>query len=1109
MATAEFLARFRSGSGRLARLAKIELPRADGSQIDQVYFGAFDTATPADSVTGYSARLWLGLIEDVGPIHMPGGFGSTDFAPCTGLLTLNAGTPVIFPEDSAAAITATLRESLALHVWTNARVTLYRFFMDDDDFKHAQIVLKDAAVTQWSLKNQSITLTLRQDMGWNRPLMPRIVTRGEFPRAPDSAVGLSLGIKYGDHSARRMRRPWPTQPDNFNYFNILDGTGPTQGAHARAILADTGRGSEATINPDAKVYVAGHRIKSVYDSAVGTGIWMDMEGQMGLVDSLSTVFNDDSGAGMTLPDDLSQTVIANIPQGFTAGTNYARDFHALFDPSDSSFAFFDIVQNLNKVTCEMGSMPTTVTPIDFKIVVGYQTSDDYAYLGLYLNTAGPTSGESFYVRQDWLPESTTPTIYVSGAIDWADLVNQTPPGNFSDFSQLRLHLRWDTNQSPAGQAKVFFMGLAVRCRPKLSLVQTARVIGSRVAPIPSGPGRLKFAPISVPFRQDVKIPAVVEMRSDFYANSLGIPDDNAGTYTGQADALIERAPDILTHALVNYGGIPLADIEAGAGVPGSFSDAHARLAESWGEPKHMLEVSESVDLLTALLGITADSLTQLLRSPYDNRFRLNVWRDDPAVDYPYTIGRYDIRESLGPIVELTPLQQVVTGVRVSYDYDGRDRAPRSEVSLSASGSIAGYDFYGLRDQNMVVVEGQNDRFDFRSTIGGGGLTERNASLTPGPYVPQSSRPRGEGPPYDYEEGFAQHLKSQMSWAEGTQASGSRYQVTWGTMVTAGHNDRLDFIHNGVNKTGTIPAGTYATCEALALAVRDAVNTAAGYAPPADPRFFCNYNRTTHKFYVFKSDGSNTWSIAGSSDYTSDRMQESGWAGLGFFHVSNLTIPQEEYDILYADDERLEEHFGITIIADSTFELAFQSGYYGADSAVSVRNCSDLLGFHPRHDRTRPFSPNGGRAYCGDCPKGDREHAMATAEQLYGPRRDVSCDCRTLTDTRSALALRNRIFDLFRAPRATIRFSTRALPDIERGHVIAFDTSLNTIAPYPAPGRDRSWAGKKFIVTEVVHNMGPDTLQTDVVAVDIGALPTNIVPVGAGVLMGNILWRLTE
>ena len=1086
MATAAFLKRWRSGAGKLHILASIALPRIDGTQTDTLYVGTSDCATPANSGDGSPRRFWLGAIESVGSVSLPGGFGTNDLPLCTGALALNADVAIKFPAGVGGAISTTIRKSLTTHVWINATVTMWRHFDEFADFVDAQSFV-GFAVIDWTL-DDALMIHLRQSTAWNKPLTPRTISRNEFPRALQSAVGAGLPILYGDMSIRKMRRPFPSVPIDASIvklFNVMDANTNASGRHSRGMLVDIGRGGAASINQNAKVLVAGHALKSVYDDQAATAVWLQTDGgKMMLLDSPSTIINSATGAGIGLPDDFAGGIIARLPSDVTIQANMAKDPRNILDPSDTSYAYFNPALSYTDLLAVMEPYPAEAVTFEQAYVIGYVSTPNLAAFRFWIVYGDP----AVYVYVTTLGPSqsaTDPTIYSTG------FYAQGVDAYHSMAARFYAPNPGGGSTTPAGEARVFFMGSILRMAPKKTYIQSERIIEHKFASVPPRTGPLggKYHGPLTQFTQREVIPPVAALVGDFYANVMGVVDDGTGLYTGTAAALIERAPDIMVHMLETYGGVPLAKIERGVSSFGSFVLARSFLTLPSGWTKHAVGVAEDTDLLPVLQWLANESMSMLLVTPYDGLFRLVVWRTDPAVDYPWTFGRSHIRDPRGPTISTTPLPDVVTGVRVIYGYDARRGTQRAESALTFDRSVSGEEYRGLRDQYMTVVTTKNDRLDFQAnTVAGGAWITRVATLAAGSYVPQSTLAPGAG---DVANGLAQQTKFRMAAAEGLATS--RYQVTWGTQVTASYNDLLAFGKTtlGTLTTATIPASKYATCDLLAAACQTAANTAL-----AADVFRCSYDRTKNKYGIWANLSTPVIKIKAGFDYTDSIMQRSTWASLGFYNAgSDFVIPFGSGNRIFGD-VRVEEHYAITNLGHTgaapaptfEFELLWQSGASGSDSAVSVRHCADLLGFGSADDRTIGFSGNNGHSYCGDGPKGNREIDMLKSATLYGPRREVVVQSRTIYHTDTARSLRDRMADLFRAPRTIIRFTTGAAPDIERGQVIAFDSTMDSAnvknqSRIVYPSGDGLWVGKKFVVVEVSHNMGPASLDTEIVAVD--------------------------
>lgn len=1102
MATAQFLNHWRSGSGRLSLLVQVDLPRVDGTQVDTLYASTADTATDAGVDVGEPARMWQGLVRSVGPIHHPGGFANTDLGLATSSVTFYANAEVTFPAGVAAVLTKTLRQSLISHLWPDARVFIYRYIHGLDGFDDAQCILYDANVLEVEVVGDDLTVSLRQAIPWNRPLAPRAVGRKEFARAPDGAIGLPLPSCYGKFRWTPMRRPWTKftaydYPEKARFYYVMTAGQAATGVYSKAVMVDTGRsGAAGTVNREARIAVAGHQLANVSDESVGCSGWIETSTGLAMLDPEGTgyangvaveSFNTSTLAGYKLPAEKRYAMFGMIPSDVVVVSNMADNARQILDPSDNNFAFFDYTALKRTLHYVLPPVPNEFdkASVAYTILIGYQSSSDLAGFNGYVSING---GADVALFGAGIAASVTPKILLGSNI---------APTLAAEY----LWKFYWSGGSPAGKVRLFFVGLMVDFRPIEDVVQSERIVQSRDAVKGIVGAAAIHNPKVTPFNLFAPIgrtPAVTELKGSFYSNYDGVLDDNAGNYTGGALSLIERPTDIIMHLLNVHGGLPLTKIPRVFGDFGSFNAIRSILQVDGVDPVHAFNVTESTDVLSVIQWLTADSMTQFSISPYDGNARVHAWYDSPTVDYPYLLRKEDILQPGGPAVRYTPLTDVITDIRVAYRHDARSGSYRSEATLSPDHSVGGHDWRGLRDQNMEVVEGVNDTFEFQIQVASAGAWTDNArSLAVGVYVPQSTIAPGSGA--DRADGFAQQLR----WATRGGGDVATFQVTYGTQITTDYNDRLAYLRNGGNASAFLTAGTPASCEALAAAVQSAVNTQAG----TTDKFLCGYDRRELKFWVMHNDGANTWHIDGSTTESDAIMQETAWASLGFSQASaDIVIPASPTK-LYADDVRIEKHFAIMGLGETSgfkwrTNLMFQSGGAGADSSTAVRNCADLLGFAPAEDKLADLSPNSGISWCADGGKGILERLMDTTAALYGRRRELSIRARTIQSDHTARALRNRVANLFRGPRPLIEFATRAMPDVERGHVFGFREEM--ARPYPAWGTDGLWVGKRFVVVEVVHPNGPIDLATRVIAVDMTTLPTSIVPVGQGLMLGNIL-----
>ena len=1014
MATTAFLAAWRSYNRHPEVLAKIDLKSLDGLSTKTIYAATAPVTTP-DAVN------WEPLILDVAPIRTQGSLGSTDIA--------LAGTSIRLENRKAGFQTSgTILNLLSAYRFVGSTVTIYLWERGLTSFADAAQVFK-GTVLSCEAAVDGITLELRQRTDWNKPVTPRYVNKKDYPRTPEASAGLPLGLFYGNIPGLWLRRPWPS-PFATGYHALEHLRGGRQ--VAKAVMVDSGRGGGAAVNPDARVLIAGHACKSIIDVTKGTMMFMERDGRLALLESPSSVINSSTEAGIKLADNFDFAWLGLPPAEVLVNANSAFNPRHALEPNDVTFVYLDWTAGYRDLRMRMPTLPDiTYISLTSQIVVGYQSSSGLAGLQVALWDEALTTNQPSAVT---LPVKTTPGEFgTSGAFDWDSVNNPI------------MRVRFDATASPAGWAKIFFIGLIFRFRPREEILQTERFMGRyRTVPRPERGTR------KGPFQLPVMEPAVTELQGKFYGNIQGYADDGSGTYTGVASALIERAPDIVRHLLITYGGQTAAQVENDANIFGSFLEARGVLKDLRGQDLlYALSVSDGTDMMTVLAWLAQSAFVQVFLSPLDDKFKLIVWRDSMPVDYSRVFTPDDVVGPLGLHVELTPHSEVITGVKVAYGFNGFSGAYEQETTLAHDRSVAGYEFRNLRDEYLTVVAGVNDRMDFISD----GITVV-ASLTPGDYTQQS---------------FAEHVRAQMEVAPGI-LEGTTYLVGHGAKVVAGWNDRLE-INDGAVKTATIAAGDYATMEALATAAQTALNAVSSLWLVAYVR-----SGNTGKFTVSKNTASTRTIMAGANS-TSLVRTKSGWATLGIVQFNGDIPVAQTPSVFTADHDRFEEHYWLMGLL-VRFDILWQGGVNGTDSATGSRHCADLLGF-PADSNVELAS-----GYCAFSPKGIREQAMKKAADRYGARRDLSIEGRALYDTRTARDTRNRMADLMSKPRVVVSFATDRAPDLERGRVIAFSSDFDAILPYPGPDSDGLWAGKGFVVTETEQHLGPTAFYTRVVAVSI-------------------------
>lgn len=1057
MATPEFLELHRSGLGNLSWLATIALARADGTQTDTLYVSTREVLTGVNSLTGEPGRLFAALATAFSPVSMRTQFCGTDLPMATGGLTLELDRTVTFPAGVGPAITQTIRQSRATHAWMGARVMIYRSYAELLDAKHQQLILP-GIVVDLEPDDDTLGLVLRQRTDWNRPVTQRYVNRQDHPRAPEDSVGLPAGGRvYGRITGPAMRRPnasagWPA----VCYDGIEQLRKPAR--TTKAIVVDSGRGvPTASPNADAKVLVASHALKSIVDSNAGTMVWLESDGgeMVRLEAPGGSLVNAATGSGILIPDGCNFARVAVPPRAFVPDT-YAAKYavHAL-EPNDVRYALLDQAANYRFLRTQMADVGKHGLPLTIRAILGYQSSATLTgcVLGPCLYGGSVLLPTNTAVHKT-VPASTTPTLvaidFAFGGWNGAASSYWWPDTPWDWGDQFCLQVLFDQTNAhgrglPDSQQwlRIFFMGLSVNVVLDETLLEASRFTG-QYRTVPRGPGQ------HWPYKMPVIEPAITEFRGKLFAAPQGRPDDGPTSVTGIPNSLIERAPDLLQHLLLDAGQEAAANIETGSGS-GSFNVARQYLRWVDGSDLvYSLGISEETDVMTALSWLTSNALMQAHLSPYDDRWRLNVWRTPMTVDYPWALSRYDIMNPRGPKVGATPGPDLITGVRVSYAYDERTGAYAQEASISPTRSVAGYAFRNLRDQCLTVTAGVNDRLDFTPN----GRPLQTATLTAGDYEPDTA---------------IQHLRARMDAATGVDQN--KYMVSYGALIILGYNDQIRVFDTASTFTVYVAAGYYATMGALATAVQTALNGAGigGWS--------CRYS--AGRFYIKNTHAGATLKV-GTSQTDPERAQ-GALSALGYsFILGDRTLASGVE--LPSDDVRYEDHVSITGLYDA-FDLNLQSGPNGADSVTAVRHCGDLIGFTSDADHEWRAMLNGsGQAhgsFCGFCPKGTRERLL-TADV----KRELPVEGRAIADTRSAVSLRNRLVDLLGVDRPPINFETRYLPDIQIGQVVQFRDDMDAWVPYAGYGSNGLWSDKGFVVIEYHHRPGPINDTTEIVAVEV-------------------------
>ena len=1017
ISTAAFRNRWRAVLTRsCVALARIEITSPSALTI---YAATDEVRTPDGS-------HWEPLLGKAISISSPGGFLSSD---------VNLGTADFRLVDKRASFVAngeTVSTVLANYDVVGATVTIILWERGlsswEDRLERFVGVIQTYRVTTGEIRLSAI-----QPVDWNRDVTPRRITMQEYPQAPEESVGAALPTILGRIPGLPMRRPFAASYSDLQYIRELVAGGVRM---APGVLVDTGRGGGGT-NPPARVLFAGHRCAQigVYSGQRGTSIWLEGKDNVPHVLNVppARVVNDDAGAGCTIPDGTGSAYAPIYPTDLRLVADYASNPRAILErQNEVVFARLDYTAGQRNLIAMLGSAPD-----HGKIV--------HAYAQIVYRSSAVLTGARFKVTNTALGISATTPISASLTESFMTIDLGTAWGASAlpdepwDFAQCELSVVWEGGGTYNGSLEVVLMGILVEYLPAQETLGIEKRLETVTVPRPRlGPGRHRprhgSHVYSAPSASEREVLTTIkELRGKFYANVHGVPDDASGTYTGTALAVIERPCDVARYVLEAFAGAAADRVETGLGEFGSFVDARA-LLRTWTNRDMILglHLSDAVDVQTVLGWIMAASASSLILSEYTGRWEFHPWRVSPDPTYTIPVSKEDLLDPDTAIeVELTPLANILSGLRVSYGYDGLAKTYPHECAISGDGSSGGHGFRNLRDAFLTVTAGINDKIDTYQASGGA-ITH---VLAPGAYSPES---------------LVSALKAAFP--------GTSQNVAVGGIIVYGVNDRI-VVTDGTYKGVSIPAGTYSMENLAAMLQARIATVSTGWT--------VTYSRTSRKFTFARSS-----TPAGLAFLSGAEQTCAAVVGFGLRDLSGSSS--------YTSDGVCEE--GLVAIAKTQeFDLRWRTGTNGL--LGTKQTASEVLGFDYRNDDVGIGRGGPGYRHVGYCPKSALESTILTVDQRLGKRREVPLEGRALYDSETALEVRNRLVALLGGPRGVVTFSSEKHPDLRRGDVFEFAEDMDALRPYPVPGSGASWIGRRFRVLET-HQRAGDSWHSEIVAVDV-------------------------
>ena len=513
MATAAFLAAMNASITQAVVLLKLVLPRP-GLAAVTYYLSTRDMTTP-------DGQRWQAAIADPGTVRMPGSCLSSDLELCSCSPVLIMAAPIVAG--------ATLGSLLATCQWVGAEATLWLWHLDLTDWADAQ-QFGPFDVQSFEADGPTLRLDLRQRTDWNGPITPKAVSRDWAPNAPEEAVGAVVPIVYGRLPGLTARRPqWSEDYPLSNVYERVRGGKGTAGG----VLVDPGRGSLK-----AKVLFASHECAEFGDQATGSSPFFEVPGGLAPIKPVpGDLFNADAtGTGVLLPDDTGYAYVGLWPAQLLVGARAANteEAPALLDPfNDQTFCRVSPADTLE--TESNPYLGLTVYLPAFDPTIG----DVVSVTGLVVYRSSGVSGRRLEFGQHGFVQNEQHAIEAN--TDWTVWeVGLTPQSGWDPLDPFAFAV---VNESPppsiAGTVDIALVGVEVKVTPKesnLKVVQkyvtvtrqrpTKRWLSGRTAP-----GTYSY---HSPYSTSDFLPPEQGVKSKFYANLSGQPDDMAGTYTGAA-----------------------------------------------------------------------------------------------------------------------------------------------------------------------------------------------------------------------------------------------------------------------------------------------------------------------------------------------------------------------------------------------------------------------------------------------------------------------------------------------------------------------------------------------------------------------------------------------
>lgn len=636
---------------------KLELRTVAGGAGGTFYLGDRYMEATVDG----ASRVISGLVKDWGGFGYQADFVSFEsvVADCTFTLSV---------QDELQVLSWPILEKLHDEELIGARVTIFQLALWAGTWESRQVwkgmVREPPQVSTAGLVVSAVDLTPMQGLTPNV-----VISKANFPNAPDSSIGRSVPIAFGDFLEFEAANPREVSPQRFGMGTfrgipgvcIDDGKDLTEKAGKWLHLC---HGAKATSpNTGVAFHSPGHRDRT------------------GFLNTYWTLTNTAGAPGTgSLESELEWPLIYNYMPAFPMGIatlNTATNPENAWDRDYST-----------SVTMTTGSGQTKILQATIPAVSPSGMLVNLAVV-LWVISCSPANKINFGLwdvagasyESVWANIGSGEAIWTKGCLAGSEL------WDCSDY-QLRATIPENTT------AVIRAIMLQAQYRPSTSPMPYRY---RHPPPALKTFGGLDYGYDVAAYKRRVAAEGTEPSDIQVMAYASGLKDDGSGTYTGTPDALVEHSADQMHYLLGEFSDLASTDI-AGSSDHGSFTTARTALGtyhklgalvvekQPNNQMLHRLAIqSRSVPIWNAdgKRGIIA--LTPAPSPNYRSGSTFKFYADEHIEANTFKFGR-------------TPLEQIVNQVYVDFDFDYGANEFRRTTFVSESDSDNGF---GTRDQSTI------------------------------------------------------------------------------------------------------------------------------------------------------------------------------------------------------------------------------------------------------------------------------------------------------------------------------------------------------------------------------------------------------------------------